>query len=96
MFDLYGSDFFWPFIRSYVPIQWALEAVDHFWLCISGDELLSDSFLYNEIQNGALWEVQGKVGNYLFGKYQVLMLFSYNIFYWLLHCFNQISKYKMK
>ena len=26
-----------------------------------GDELLSDSFLYNEIENGILWEVEGKV-----------------------------------
>lgn len=28
---------------------------------ISGDELLSDSFPYKEIQNGCLWEVEGKV-----------------------------------
>lgn len=28
---------------------------------ISGDELLSDSFPYKEIQNGILWEVEGKV-----------------------------------
>ncbi|CAH2053534.1 unnamed protein product, partial [Thlaspi arvense] len=27
---------------------------------ISGDELLSDSFPYTEIENGILWEVQGK------------------------------------
>ncbi|XP_071692994.1 translationally-controlled tumor protein homolog [Rutidosis leptorrhynchoides] len=27
---------------------------------ISGDELLSDSFPYNEILNGILWEVEGK------------------------------------
>ena len=27
---------------------------------ISGDELLSDSFLYKEIENGMLWEVEGK------------------------------------
>nr|ADZ75463.1 translationally controlled tumor protein [Litchi chinensis] len=27
---------------------------------ISGDELLSDSFPYKEIQNGILWEVEGK------------------------------------
>lgn len=27
---------------------------------LSGDELLSDSFNYNEIQNGIFWEVQGK------------------------------------
>ncbi|KAJ7546117.1 hypothetical protein O6H91_08G025300 [Diphasiastrum complanatum] len=27
---------------------------------ISGDELLSDSFAYNEIHNGILWEVEGK------------------------------------
>lgn len=26
-----------------------------------GDELLSDSFPYKEIENGALWEVAGKV-----------------------------------
>lgn len=27
---------------------------------LSGDELLSDSFPYKEIQNGMLWEVEGK------------------------------------
>ncbi|KAJ8766750.1 hypothetical protein K2173_007817 [Erythroxylum novogranatense] len=27
---------------------------------ISGDELLSDSFTYKEIENGMLWEVEGK------------------------------------
>ncbi|MBL1639761.1 hypothetical protein ELD68_35350, partial [Klebsiella pneumoniae] len=27
---------------------------------LSGDELLSDSFPYKEIQNGVLWEVDGK------------------------------------
>ncbi|KAL7084057.1 hypothetical protein ACP275_14G201700 [Erythranthe tilingii] len=27
---------------------------------LSGDELLSDSFPYNEIENGMLWEVEGK------------------------------------
>jgi len=27
---------------------------------LSGDELLSDSFVYNEIHNGVLWEVEGK------------------------------------
>lgn len=27
----------------------------------AGDELLSDSFPYKEIENGILWEVQGKV-----------------------------------
>ncbi|KAI5070512.1 hypothetical protein GOP47_0014855 [Adiantum capillus-veneris] len=27
---------------------------------LSGDELLSDSFPYKEIQNGILWEVEGK------------------------------------
>ncbi|EFJ07991.1 hypothetical protein SELMODRAFT_179722 [Selaginella moellendorffii] len=27
---------------------------------LSGDELLSDSFPYKEIQNGVLWEVEGK------------------------------------
>ncbi|XP_050224323.1 translationally-controlled tumor protein homolog [Mercurialis annua] len=27
---------------------------------LTGDELLSDSFPYNEIQNGMLWEVEGK------------------------------------
>ncbi|KAG8372947.1 hypothetical protein BUALT_Bualt12G0120000 [Buddleja alternifolia] len=27
---------------------------------LTGDELLSDSFPYKEIENGALWEVQGK------------------------------------
>lgn len=26
-----------------------------------GDELLSDSFTYNELHNGVLWEVEGKV-----------------------------------
>ncbi|KAG6764926.1 hypothetical protein POTOM_032415 [Populus tomentosa] len=28
---------------------------------LSGDELLSDSFPYKEIENGILWEVEGKV-----------------------------------
>ncbi|XP_038880105.1 translationally-controlled tumor protein homolog [Benincasa hispida] len=27
---------------------------------LTGDELLSDSFPYNEIENGMLWEVEGK------------------------------------
>ncbi|KAJ6430910.1 hypothetical protein OIU84_018421 [Salix udensis] len=27
---------------------------------LSGDELLSDSFPYREIENGMLWEVDGK------------------------------------
>ena len=27
----------------------------------AGDELLSDSFPYEEIENGMLWEVEGKV-----------------------------------
>ncbi|KAK6138938.1 hypothetical protein DH2020_027319 [Rehmannia glutinosa] len=27
---------------------------------LTGDELLSDSFPYKEIENGALWEVEGK------------------------------------
>jgi len=27
----------------------------------TGDELLSDSFPYKEIENGMLWEVEGKV-----------------------------------
>jgi hypothetical protein len=27
----------------------------------AGDELLSDSFPYKEIENGILWEVEGKV-----------------------------------
>lgn len=30
-------------------------------MSIVGDELLSDSFPYKEIENGALWEVEGKV-----------------------------------
>lgn len=30
-------------------------------LLFIGDELLSDSFPYKEIENGALWEVEGKV-----------------------------------
>jgi len=31
-------------------------------LCVvAGDELLSDSFPYKEIENGVLWEVEGKV-----------------------------------
>jgi hypothetical protein len=29
--------------------------------CIAGDELLSDSFTYKELENGVLWEVEGKV-----------------------------------
>lgn len=32
---------------------------------IAGDELLSDSFPYKEVENGVLWEVQGKVGLHL-------------------------------
>lgn len=31
-----------------------------------GDELLSDSFPYKEIENGALWEVEGKVRIFTF------------------------------
>ncbi|KAF2584247.1 hypothetical protein F2Q70_00037150 [Brassica cretica] len=27
---------------------------------LTGDELLSDSFPYKEIENGILWEVEGK------------------------------------
>ncbi|WP_285167028.1 hypothetical protein, partial [Mycobacterium tuberculosis] len=27
---------------------------------LTGDELLSDSFPYKEIENGVLWEVEGK------------------------------------
>ncbi|KAF9595342.1 hypothetical protein IFM89_039189 [Coptis chinensis] len=27
---------------------------------LTGDELLSDSFLYKEIENGIMWEVEGK------------------------------------
>ncbi|AQK67706.1 Translationally-controlled tumor protein-like protein [Zea mays] len=27
---------------------------------LSGDELLSDSFTYKELENGVLWEVEGK------------------------------------
>ena len=34
---------------------------------VSGDELLSDSFPYKEIENGVLWEVEGKVGNFVTG-----------------------------
>jgi hypothetical protein len=33
---------------------------------IPGDELLSDSFPYKEIENGILWEVEGKVELFLF------------------------------
>ncbi|KAF8672938.1 hypothetical protein HU200_008063 [Digitaria exilis] len=29
-------------------------------MCVAGDELLSDSFPYKEIENGVLWEVEGK------------------------------------
>lgn len=29
--------------------------------CFVGDELLSDSYPYKEIENGMLWEVEGKV-----------------------------------
>jgi hypothetical protein len=32
---------------------------------VAGDELLSDSFPYKEIQNGILWEVEGKVRLFL-------------------------------
>lgn len=41
---------------------------DSFRCCffISGDELLSDSFPYKEIENGMLWEVEGKVGTAFF------------------------------
>lgn len=31
----------------------------------TGDELLSDSFPYKEIENGMLWEVEGKVRLFL-------------------------------
>ena len=30
-------------------------------LCVAGNELLSDSFLYRELENGVLWEVDGQV-----------------------------------
>lgn len=37
---------------------------------LAGDELLSDSFPYKEIQNGMLWEVEGKVRKlYLFNMH---------------------------
>ena len=39
---------------------------------ISGDELLSDSFPYKEIENGMLWEVDGKVRNFLFVAYVIV------------------------
>jgi hypothetical protein len=32
-------------------------------LCLAGDELLSDSFPYKELENGVLWEVEGKVSS---------------------------------
>ena len=31
--------------------------------CLAGDELLSDSFTYKELENGVLWEVEGKVSS---------------------------------
>lgn len=45
--------------QNFVPIN--LMSVN----VISGDELLSDSFPYKEIENGMLWEVEGKVGTVL-------------------------------
>lgn len=35
---------------------------------LTGDELLSDSFPYREIENGILWEVDGKVCRFLFSR----------------------------
>jgi len=46
-------------------------------LLISGDELLSDSFPYKEIENGVLWEVEGKVSIFfLFPGLNFLFLLS--------------------
>ena len=43
----------------------------------SGDELLSDSFPYKEIENGILWEVEGKVcANPLLSIHQSFILCS--------------------
>ncbi|KAE9444659.1 hypothetical protein C3L33_23443, partial [Rhododendron williamsianum] len=36
-----------------------------------GDELLSDSFPYTEIQNGVLWEVEGKVSSFVYYNLQL-------------------------
>ncbi|KAF5945954.1 hypothetical protein HYC85_016182, partial [Camellia sinensis] len=38
------------------------------------DELLSDSFPYKEIENGILWEVEGKSENALDIRFQTLVL----------------------
>lgn len=51
---------------------------------MSGDELLSDSFPYKEIHNGALWEVEGKVGNSLLGmsgSYACFFLLAFFLVY---------------
>lgn len=53
---------------------------------MSADELLSDSFPYKEIQNGALWEVDGKVGNSLLGMssaYSCFFLPAYFLAYFI-------------
>lgn len=48
----------------------AMEWRFYFLQWISGDELLSDSFPYKEIENGMLWEVEGKVGTFLFSPFK--------------------------
>ena len=40
----------------------------------SGDELLSDSFPYKEIENGVLWEVEGKVSILIFISISILVM----------------------
>lgn len=54
--------------QNFVPIN--LMSVD----VISGDELLSDSFPYKEIENGMLWEVEGKVGTVLSVAFMIIVV----------------------
>jgi hypothetical protein len=54
--------------KSWNSWTYELDFVDEF----LGDELLSDSFPYKEIENGLLWEVEGKVRNKNFYDFKPL------------------------
>ena len=45
-----------------------------FLILISGDELLSDSFPYKELENGMIWEVEGKVSRFC-------LLYAFSLFH---------------
>jgi hypothetical protein len=61
--------------KSWNSWTYELDFVDEF----LGDELLSDSFPYKEIENGLLWEVEGKVRNKNFyNNFKPLFLFFFH------------------